>query len=89
LASCFDDDQLEGALPIRQDARVLAATLRAGQGVEYALGAGRHAYLALAKGEASVNGVALSARDGAAVRDEASVRIEASADAEIVLVDAP
>ena len=89
LASGFEDDQQNGALPIRQDARVLAATLTPGQSVEYALGAGRHAYLAVAKGEASVNGVALGARDGAAIRDEASIKVEARADAEIVLVAAP
>jgi len=89
LASGYDDDQQRGALPIRQDARVLAATLRPGQSVEYELGSDRHAYIALAKGEASVNGVALSARDGAAIRDETSIKIYAGADAEIVLVDAP
>lgn len=89
LASGFADDQKEGALPIRQDARVLAATLKSGQSIAYDLPAGRHAYLALAKGEASVNGVALSARDGAAIRDEAHIKVDATADAEIVLVDAP
>jgi quercetin 2,3-dioxygenase len=90
LASGFEDDQKSGALPIRQDARILAATLGAGQEVAYTLPAGRHAYLALAKGEASVNGIALGARDGAAIRDEtAPIRIAASKDAEIVLVDAP
>jgi quercetin 2,3-dioxygenase len=89
LASGFDDDQQAGALPIRQDARVLAATLEKGQHVAYPLGAGRHAYLAVAKGNATVNGVELGPRDGAAIRDEADIRIEASADAEIVLVDSP
>jgi redox-sensitive bicupin YhaK (pirin superfamily) len=89
LASGFGADQEAGALPIRQDARVLAATLQKGQSVAYELAPGRFAYLALAKGAASVNGVALGARDGAAIRDESSIRIEAEADAEIVLVDAP
>ena len=50
---------------------------------------GRHAYLALAKGQARVNGVELGPRDGAAIREESDIRIEADADAEIVLVDAP
>jgi hypothetical protein len=36
-----------------------------------------------------VNGLPLSARDGAAILDEPHIRIDASADAEIVLVDAP
>jgi len=89
LASGFADDQEQGALPIRQDARVLAATLPKGQSVSYPLAAGRFAYLAVAKGSASVNGVMLGARDGAAIRDEGSLTINASDDAEIVLVDAP
>jgi len=89
LASGFEDDQQAGALPIRQDARVLAATLVKGQSVSYPLGAKRNAYLALAKGEARVNGIDLGPRDGVAIRDEADIRIEAGADAEIVLVDAP
>ncbi|WP_395645202.1 pirin family protein [Terricaulis sp.] len=89
LASGFADDQGAGALPIRQDARVLAATLDKGQSVSYDLAQGRFAYLALAKGEATVNGIPLGPRDGAAIRDEPAIRIEAGADAEIVLVDAP
>ncbi|MBK6705295.1 MAG: pirin family protein [Caulobacteraceae bacterium] len=89
LASGFADDQEAGALPIRQDARLLAATLKSGQSVSYKLGEGRYAYLALAKGNAVVNGVELGPRDGAAIKDEAELRIEAGEDAEIVLVDAP
>ena len=88
LASGFAEDQEAGALPIRQDARILAATLHKGQNVTYPLAPGRHAYLALAKGEARVNGVALGPRDGAAIREE-TIEIDAGDDAEIVLVDAP
>jgi redox-sensitive bicupin YhaK (pirin superfamily) len=89
LASGFAEDQAAGALPIRQDARVLAATLQPGQSVSYPLGPKRHAYLALATGHARINGVELGPRDGAAIRDEGVLRIEASENAEIVLVDAP
>jgi len=89
LASGFAEDQEAGALPIRQDARLLAATLKSGQSVAYQLGEGRYAYVALAKGKARVNGVELGPRDGAAIKDEAELRIEAGEDAEIVLVDAP
>lgn len=89
LASGFEEDQSAGALPIRQDARVLAATLNKGQDVSYSLGEGRRAYLALAKGSAKVNGIELGPRDGAAISAEDAIRIEASDDAEIVLVDAP
>jgi redox-sensitive bicupin YhaK (pirin superfamily) len=76
------------ALPIRTDARVVGASLAAGERVEYPLGAGRHAYLVPAAGAVAVNGVRLEARDGAAIRDEAVLRVEALADAEILLVDA-
>ena len=89
LASGFADDQAGGALPIRQDARILAATLEKGQEVSYPLGSARYAYLAIAKGRARVNEVELGPRDGAAIHDENDIRIEADADAEIVLVDAP
>ena len=86
LASGLDGD--EGALPIRAQARVLGATLKAGESVSYALGASRHAYLVLAKGAAEVNGVRLNARDGAAISDETELAITASEDTELVLVDA-
>ncbi|MES1200567.1 MAG: pirin family protein [Pseudomonadota bacterium] len=89
LASGFAADQDGGALPIRQDARILAATLEPGQSVSYAPDPGRHLYLAVAKGEADVNGTALGARDGAAITGETALRIEARASAEIVLVDSP
>jgi redox-sensitive bicupin YhaK (pirin superfamily) len=86
LASGFDNDN--DALPIRADARVLGATVKAGDTVEYKLGATRHGYLVPATGKVEVNGVALDARDGAAIRDEDVVRVKALEDSELVLVDA-
>jgi hypothetical protein len=86
LASGFADDA--DALPIRTDARVLAATLKAGETTEYPIGATRRAYLVPAVGTVEVNGVHLDARDGAAIVDEAVLRVTAIDDAEIVLVDA-
>lgn len=85
LASGVEGD--EGALPIRTDGRVLGATLKAGDEATYDLGPGRHAYLVSAAGEVEVNGVKLSARDGAAIKDEAVITVRASSDAELVLVD--
>src|SRR5437660_1116502 len=76
------------ALPIRTDARVLGATLKAGETAEYALGEQRHGYLVQAKGSVEVNGIALNARDGAAIHREPVVRVQAIEDAELVLVDA-
>ncbi|WP_240314886.1 pirin family protein [Chromobacterium haemolyticum] len=85
LASGMDGD--DQALPIRADARVLGATLKAGESVDYRLGAQRCAYLVLARGRVEVNGVTLQARDGAAIRDEDLLRIVAGEDAELILVD--
>jgi hypothetical protein len=75
------------ALPIRADARVLGATLKAGETISYALRPGRHAYLVAAAGAVEVNGTRLGARDGAAIRDEPELRIAATEDTELVLVD--
>jgi quercetin 2,3-dioxygenase len=87
LASGFDND--DDALPIRAHARVLGATLKVGETLEYALGAGRHAYLVPASGTVDVNGVRINARDGAAIKDVAVVSIAAIEDTELVLVDTP
>ena len=86
LASGFPDDA--DALPIRTDARVAGATLKAGETTEYPLGKDRHAYLVPAVGAIEVNGVRLSARDGAAIRDEEVLTVTALEDAEVVLVEA-
>ena len=85
LASGREDDG--DALPIRADARVLGATLKAGESAEYQLGDGRRAYLVAALGSVEVNGVRLAERDGAAIEKERVLRVEALEDAEIVLVD--
>jgi len=85
LASGFDDDS--DALPIRADARVLGATLKAGEAVTHSVGDGRHAYLVPAIGAVEVEGVRIDARDGAALSGGQTVTITALEDAEIVLVD--
>jgi len=87
LASGFHDDT--DALPIRANARVLGATIKTGESVEYPLGAERHGYLVPATGAVEVNGTRIEARDGAAITDAASVRITAIEDSEVVMVDAP
>jgi hypothetical protein len=86
LASGIANDN--DALPIRADARVLGATLKAGETAEYAIGAGRNGYLVPAVGSVEVNGVRIDARDGAAIADVEVVTVTALEDSEIVLVDA-
>jgi redox-sensitive bicupin YhaK (pirin superfamily) len=80
-------DTTDEALTINADAKVLAATLNAGETITYRLPQGRKAYLVPAVGAVEVNGVPLNARDGAAIADEAEITITARADAELVMVD--
>ena len=88
LASGIEGDaEGDGALPIRANARVAAATVNAGESVSYDLEAGRHAYLVAAKGRIRVNGEDAGPRDGIALRDVGTIKVEALDDAELVLVD--
>ncbi|HVC54293.1 MAG TPA: pirin family protein [Stellaceae bacterium] len=85
LASGHEND--DEALPIRADARVLAATLAAGARLNYALPPGRHAYLVPVFGALDVNGIAAGPRDGVAIRDESMLTLSAREATELVLVD--
>jgi hypothetical protein len=88
LASGFTEDTDEGgALPIRADARVMGATVKAGESVTHAIGEGRHVYLVPATGAIEIDGQRFDARDGAALLGGQTVEIKALDDAEIVLVD--
>jgi len=86
LASGMAGD--DEALPIRADARVLGATLEAGEEARYDLGPGRKAYLAAAIGKVRIGDVVAKARDGVAIADLDTVTVTALEDSEIVLVDA-
>lgn len=79
-----DDD----VLPIRADARVLGATIRAGETVTYDTARDRHAYLVPATGRVSVGDIVANARDGVAITGLDTISVTALEDAELVLVDA-
>ncbi|MPS70815.1 MAG: pirin family protein [Novosphingobium sp.] len=86
LASGYENDN--EALPIRTNARVVGATLKAGETAEYPLGKDRKAYLVPAIGAVQIEDVRANARDGVAISDLDVLRITAIEDSEIVLVDA-
>jgi redox-sensitive bicupin YhaK (pirin superfamily) len=77
----------EGALNINADAKVLGATVNAGESIEVQADPGRHLYL-VPSGRVRVNGIDAGPRDGVAITGESRVRIEADEDSELVLVDA-
>lgn len=86
LASGFAEDA--DALSIRADARVMAATIGAGETLTHRVGEGRHAYLVAATGALEIDGELIEARDGVALSGGQTVTIAALAPSEIVLVDA-
>lgn len=87
LASGLPSDQ--EALPIRADARVLGATLRAGESAEYHFSDMRRCgYLVPARGKVKIDEVVLDAGDGAAISQQQSIRVTALEESEVVLVDA-
>ncbi|WP_188945664.1 pirin family protein [Polymorphobacter multimanifer] len=85
LASGIDGDT--DALPIRADARVAGATIRAGETAVYETRPGRHLYLVPAIGRIRIDTVEAGPRDGVAIRDLERITVTALDDAEVVLVD--
>lgn len=85
LASGFEGD--DGALPLRANARVLGATLKAGETAEYRIGNGSYVYMVSTKGKININGMVSNTRDGVAIYDEEIIQVTAIEDAELVLVD--
>ena len=83
----------EGPLPIHQDARILAATLKPGQSVTYRPQPGKSAYLVPAVGQVKVEGEGASfsakARDGVALADVEAVELTAEAESEILIAEVP
>ena len=79
----------EGSLRINQDARIWATLLGRGEKAEAALAKGRSAWLQLARGSATLNGVKLEAGDGAAVTGEERLVLDAREPAEALLFDLP
>jgi redox-sensitive bicupin YhaK (pirin superfamily) len=86
LASGIKGDS--DSLPIRAEARVLGATVKAGDTVTYSTDTGRHLYLVPATGRVRIGEVEVAARDGAAITGVDRIEVTALEDSELVLVDA-
>jgi redox-sensitive bicupin YhaK (pirin superfamily) len=86
LASGIEGD--DGSLPIRAQARVLGATVKAGETIAYDTAPQRHLYLVPATGRVRIGEVEVNARDGAAIIGLTRIELTALEDSELVLVDA-
>ncbi|PLZ00725.1 hypothetical protein CY652_19915 [Burkholderia sp. WAC0059] len=83
LASGYD---VPDALPIRADAEILGAMLRAGTSTTYDIAPGHSAYLVPSTGAITVNGLRVETLNGLTIRDEPSIAVEAITDAELLLI---
>jgi len=79
-------DGREGSVTIHQDASLYAALLDGAEAVEHGLGAGRAAWVHVARGAVRVNGERLAAGDAAAIA-AGPVRFDGGEGAEVLLFD--
>ncbi len=80
-------DGREGSVTIGQDAAIYNAVLSPGAAVEHPLSSGRAAWVQVAKGAVTVNGLALQEGDGAALSEESAVRLSADQPSEVLVFD--
>ena len=80
-------DGRDGAIQVQQDVALWMTRLGASETRSHTLAAGRHAWLHVARGTASVNGHSLAEGDGAAISGEPAVELQGEGDAELLLFD--
>jgi redox-sensitive bicupin YhaK (pirin superfamily) len=80
-------DEADGSLHIHQDVRLYGARLDAWSELSHTLAPQRHAWLQVAAGSVTLNGIDLDTGDAAAISDEHTLEIMATADADILLFD--
>lgn len=83
-------DGRDGTVTIHQDAELYAARLRGGQQATHRLKPGRQAWVQVARGSITLNGLAMNAGDSAGVNQEENLTIQATGNsplAEFLLFD--
>jgi quercetin 2,3-dioxygenase len=87
LALVASRDGRDGSLTIHQDAAVYRAALEEGQTATHRPAPGRRAWVQVARGAVTLNGLALQEGDGAGVTGESSLVIAARSSSDILLFD--
>ncbi|MFP2904874.1 pirin family protein [Pyxidicoccus sp. 3LFB2] len=80
-------DGRDGSLTVHQDVLLHGTLLGKGEQAEYALAPGRHAWVQVARGAGTLNGVKVKAGDGVAVSAEARLVLAAEEPIEALLFD--
>lgn len=87
LHTLASPDGRDGSLAIHQDVAMLAGVLRSGDAASLALAPGRRAWVHVAKGALTLNGVPLSTGDGAGVSEETELRLASERGGEVLVFD--
>lgn len=82
-------DGTDGSVVIHQDARVYAGTFDGDETAVLQVGAGRRAYIHVARGDVAVNGQKLGAGDAVMLTDEQSAALANGRAAEVLAFDLP
>lgn len=82
-------DGRDGSVLVHQNANIYAAILNENDKLEFDLSPDRCAYVHIARGHVTVNGVALQAGDALKLVNESGIRASDASDAEILLFDLP
>jgi len=87
LRLMLSPDGEQGSLAVRQDLRVYAAQLDGDETAALTLDEDRYAYVHVARGEVTLNGIRLSGGDGVKLRGETSLTLTDGAQAEVLVFD--
>ncbi len=82
-------DGREGSVMIHQDAYLYAAVLDGRERASHVLGAGRRAYVHVARGRLKVNGTGLAAGDALKATNTVQIDLDDGVGAEVLLFDLP
>ncbi len=87
LRKIISPDGSDNSLHIHQDARVYAGLFDGDESDTLTLAPNRYAYVHVARGSVTLNGVALGEGDGVRVRDETTLTLTNGSDAEVLVFD--
>lgn len=87
LQALVSGDGIDGSMTIHQDVRLYAGLFDGDESATLELAPGRRAWVHMARGSLTVNGVALAAGDAVAISDETRVALSGGDNAEVLVFD--
>lgn len=87
LQALVSGDGVDGSMTIHQDARLYAGLFDGDESATLELAPGRRAWVHVARGSLTVNGVTLAAGDAVAISDDTRVALSGGDNAEVLVFD--